>query len=744
MFNNLIMAKWFDKMITFILGFFAIIPQLMYFIYASAASFLDFLQYLVRKVAGLDVYYIEGEEVSGDIVTSFIRGILGIDKNPTYSAISTVFWSMVIFGAILLILTTIFAIIKAHYNYDAKKSHPMTILFETIKTFSLMAIVPIVVIFGLTVCNVLLQSLDKLTSSSSANISVFDNMQADGTVTNNMSSKFDSGEYGDGPGDREESDSQECYTRYDFFGYGGFTSTTTFSGVLFNAAANGANRVRLEQYRVPDGPENSTGFDNFDVFYSNSNNEDDKREIVAQQIDYAFANNLRLKDHNTVMVNLEDDWVLNSSLSVSYGGIIRTGLIEVPTFSKFNVGLVWYFYDLWAFNWIIAWAGFFTLIAVLSNIVFGLIVRLIQMLALFIVFPPLIGLAPLDEGNAFKQWKKQYLSDALMAFGAIVGLNIFFVILPFFNSISFFNVRILDMIMNIVIMVAGLTMVKNFIAMLSGFIGGGDANKTGEQTKKAVGDFAMKAGNMVLKTTMPGVKAQKLITTGVGRMGATFANKTGATKLVNNIMNRSAKAQFENNLNDDQKEKLEEYKKTYGNAQGTQKFMADPNNDLTQEQKGTKAFIKHSEKTDKKVNRLEKASKVAQFFGADAVKGPDKDQNGNKEIVYGKTLKGFGQSVIDVGKDSVKLVGMDALGGGALKKSLGASGMTDTFGKVLKTAGVDTSGMKTFSDTDKAKEDTEKEAKKEERASQISSANSLNEIKTLMNELNKKIPSSND
>ena len=86
-------------------GFFAIIPQALYFLYASVASLLDMFQYVFRKLAGLDVYYVDGTEQSGDMVVGLIEGLLGI--NQQYSALSTVFWSMIIFGVIVLFLMTI-------------------------------------------------------------------------------------------------------------------------------------------------------------------------------------------------------------------------------------------------------------------------------------------------------------------------------------------------------------------------------------------------------------------------------------------------------------------------------------------------------------------------------------------------------------------------------------------------------------------------------------------------------------
>ena len=78
------LGDWLAKIADFFLGIFALVPQTIYFLYASIASLVDVLQFLIRKLAGLDVYWVtnsagEKEQQTGDMVVSFIRGILGID-----------------------------------------------------------------------------------------------------------------------------------------------------------------------------------------------------------------------------------------------------------------------------------------------------------------------------------------------------------------------------------------------------------------------------------------------------------------------------------------------------------------------------------------------------------------------------------------------------------------------------------------------------------------------------------------
>ena len=67
----------FDWIGDFFKSLFNLIPQVVYLLYASLACVIDCLQLLFRKLAGLDVYYVDGEAVAGDLVTNFITGILG-------------------------------------------------------------------------------------------------------------------------------------------------------------------------------------------------------------------------------------------------------------------------------------------------------------------------------------------------------------------------------------------------------------------------------------------------------------------------------------------------------------------------------------------------------------------------------------------------------------------------------------------------------------------------------------------
>lgn len=451
----------------FITGLFALIPQFIYFFYTCIASLVDLCQFLVRKFAGLDTYYIGSTSVEGDVLSELINGILGI--GGSYSALSTVFWSLIIFGVIIMILATIISVIKAHYNYDEKKSHPKAIIGKAIKALANFAIVPVCVVLGIMLSNYLLQALDDITSSSSnARME-----QVYASSEQRYTNFFAAG---------QDQNGQTTYYSFDFFGVNAPTSQQTFSGMIFEAAAYECNRVRYGGFTASSAGET---WSDFGMFNSNLSNANDQREAVASMIDFAFANNLQTINRQTASVLLSESSVLISSFRFLQSGVWYLGTINFNNFSKYNVGLVWYYYNLWSFNFVLGFVGIVFAISVLGSIVLGLAARILQCVALFLIYGPIIGITPLDDGNAFKQWRKTFVSNVLMAFSAIVGFNLLFLLLPYFQAITFFAPEkvVLNNVLNTMLIIALLVSVKKLISLISSLIGTEDASAAGASIK---------------------------------------------------------------------------------------------------------------------------------------------------------------------------------------------------------------------------------------------------------------------
>ena len=160
----------------------------------------------------------------------------------------------------------------------------------------------------------------------------------------------------------------------------------------------------------------------------------------------------------------------------------------------------------------------------------GVMTRLIKSAALFLIYPAVLGLAPLDEFGAFKKWRGEFSQQVLMAFGSIIGMNIFFLILPYVNEFKWFGFVLLDYMVTVLFMVVGLQMVKQLIAFMSSLIGGADAQAAGAGVADGVKSGLKKGAGMALGAANVALKVAKFIPGAGSAVGLAGSAITGAIK----------------------------------------------------------------------------------------------------------------------------------------------------------------------------------------------------------------------
>ena len=493
------------------------IPKMLYQIMTALWAVLDAMQWIMRKLAGLDTIhsFAGSQDFSGDLVTYFINAVL-MGESPV---LSNVFWSMIILGAVMLVITTFIAVLRSEYTAtDAKSASKGKIIVSAFKSLAAFAVVPIVCFFGMFLCNVILKAVDKITANPTM-----------GTYESDFKSvQTDVG--------------QTTYNHYSFFGYKVPTTATPISGIIFRTSAYNANRARnnTDFYTVM---LNNPGVNMNGVFSHKQGNDPSDIEFNTAVIDEAFANCYRLKNESKVDVEPFLDahmFPVNLGLPTYQAAeliIINSGF---EYFDKNNTPLVWYYYDLFSFDFIIAIGAFTVIFLSMFNIVLGLIKRTFELTMLFLISAPIAALGPLDGGGALKKWRDAFISKAIGIYGPIVGMNLFFIILGVLSTLKLTGIPIIDAFVNLLFVIGGLTMVKDLSAFLSGLVGGEDTMKAGADKSKEMGDMA--------KQTIGKVAAVGgLIATGgaasVGlmtKLGGAAAKKFAGTKLGTKLANAKA------------------------------------------------------------------------------------------------------------------------------------------------------------------------------------------------------------
>src|SRR5574344_314883 len=104
-----------------------------------------------------------------------------------------------------------------------------------------------------------------------------------------------------------------------------------------------------------------------------------------------------------------------------------------------NVDLVKSYFNIQSMNYLIGILGGFVMLVmfVLSSITF--VQRIFDVILLYLVSPVSIATIPLDEGNRFKVWKDMMVGKILSAYGIILVMNLFFLIIPQVYQIRFFD-----------------------------------------------------------------------------------------------------------------------------------------------------------------------------------------------------------------------------------------------------------------------------------------------------------------
>ncbi|MBO7219064.1 MAG: hypothetical protein J6V40_03720, partial [Clostridia bacterium] len=195
-------------------------------------------------------------------------------------------------------------------------------------------------------------------------------------------------------------------------------------------------------------------------------------------------------------------------------------------------------------NYLIIFFAAGAVIKALFGAIIGLMMRIYQGTALYIIMPLVIGMTPLDEGAAFNNWKTQFISQVVGAYSAIIAVNLFLMLCGWFIkidlsymptnqilqsmnladvtylSISFIlNNNVLQGLFRMLFIITGALMIKDFSKIVADIFGIIDVMGEGD-------GFAKSLKSEFGKMTKFGV--------GVGAAGAALTAK-GAGGIANKI-----------------------------------------------------------------------------------------------------------------------------------------------------------------------------------------------------------------
>lgn len=176
-----------------------------------------------------------------------------------------------------------------------------------------------------------------------------------------------------------------------------------------------------------------------------------------------------------------------------------------------NLDVVKKYYDLGDMNFFVGIAGGLVILImfVMSAVMF--VQRIFDIILLYVVSPASVSTIPLDEGGRFRIWREMLVSKVLSAYGIILSMNLFFLIIPQVAQISFFGDGFKDGVVQLLFVLGGafaITKANMVIAQLTGSNAGAQEAQqmlsnihSGIHMARTAGHVAAGAAGMVIGGT---------------------------------------------------------------------------------------------------------------------------------------------------------------------------------------------------------------------------------------------------
>ncbi len=132
----------------------------------------------------------------------------------------------------------------------------------------------------------------------------------------------------------------------------------------------------------------------------------------------------------------EDAW--NGNYTEEEKDVVRSGfLMRKDGFNYLDFDDVRSYYDLSSLNYATGFLSGIVFIIILGLAMFSVTERLVNIVVLFIISPMPIAVSVVDDGHRFKLWRDQVLVKFISAYGVIIALNIYNLLMPIIQSLSF-------------------------------------------------------------------------------------------------------------------------------------------------------------------------------------------------------------------------------------------------------------------------------------------------------------------
>ncbi len=171
--------------------------------------------------------------------------------------------------------------------------------------------------------------------------------------------------------------------------------------------------------------------------------------LIANSLLQLLARIFQIDNSNKLSNALFNACVGNWINGYNINKINVTSLSVSDIFGGYNAALFGVWPTSWKCNGMVNPNTFMYLPALISSIALGIALiiailnlakRVYEIIYLYFCMPVSMSTLPLDDGARFKNWREQFVTKIILAYGAVLSVNVFVLLLPLIQSISIPNV----------------------------------------------------------------------------------------------------------------------------------------------------------------------------------------------------------------------------------------------------------------------------------------------------------------
>ncbi len=493
---------------------------ILYFLFIGIGFIISFAQKLFNIAAGLEPISIDSQIYGGSDNPDMVIGLM---RNDT---INKVFFTILGVCLVLLVIFTIIAVIKTEFSLKYTSKAP--IISRALTSLANFFIIPIMFLVGITATSGLLRVVSGVWESGTPNSLTYKCFEVGSKAANRARNDTKFAQYligGDWIGQVTTSGGGSSG------GGGGTLSGTPNLGDLYESSSSVSAAENFQDHNPFATLSEIEVADFIDKIFENSFGSEANFLLGIEMKDFNYEKQCERADDNLYV-----DW--------------HTALMGYPNLNErisiYNIKAVNYFYEFMNFNYILALGAAIVVAWNMLGICILLFKRVFEMLIIFLLSPIMTAVAPLDNGNAEKKLRGEFMKRLFSVIGPVFAYNLFFIIIGIFSEINPFKnmtgnffqqyiapvvLVVFDLMFELLVIIVALGLLKTANSMFTSMLGMEDLVSQSDATmKKTIGTTQKVALGATAGITMAAKGTAQSIK-GIKSVGGYAVNAANAARI---------------------------------------------------------------------------------------------------------------------------------------------------------------------------------------------------------------------